>query len=58
MNDARDLMLSEYLLRRSEARDLDLPRGVANLRDGATRVSENRASGLVEGTSRLSGASW
>ena len=58
MNDARDLMLSEYLLRRPEARGLDLPRGVANLRDGATRVSENRAAGLVEGTSRLPGASW
>ena len=57
MGHARDLMLSEYFLRRPEALGLDLSRGVASLRAGATRVSENRAAGRVEGTSGRPGAS-
>ncbi|MCY3568917.1 MAG: hypothetical protein OXH38_09845, partial [Chloroflexi bacterium] len=46
---ARELMLSEYLLERPEVPGIDLPRGVADLREGAKRVSDNRASGRVEG---------
>lgn len=55
MRDARDLMLSEYLLRRPEAQGLDLPRGVEDLREEAKRVSDNRAAGVVEGSSGLAG---
>ena len=46
---ARDLMLSEYILRRPESKGIHLPRGVEDLRWGAKRVSENRASGRIEG---------
>ena len=55
MRDARDLMLSEYVLRRPEAEGLDLPRGVEEIREEAKRVSDNRAAGVVEGGSGLGG---
>lgn len=46
---ARDLMLSEYLLKRQEAEGIPLPRGVKDLRKGAKIVSDHRAKGRVEG---------
>ena len=55
---ARDLMLSEYLLKRPEAGGIPLPRGVENLREGAKMVSDNRASGRVEGGPGFPGGSW
>ena len=55
---ARDLMLSEYLLRRPEAEGIPLPRGVEDLREGAKMVSDNRASGRVEGGPGFRGGSW
>ena len=55
---ARDLMLSEYLLKRPEAGGIPLPRGVDDLREGAKMVSDNRASGRVEGGPGFPGASW
>ncbi len=58
MCDARDLMISEYVLRRAEAQGLDLTRGVEDLREGAERVSANRAAGVVEGVSGLGGEGW
>jgi len=51
----RDLMLSEYILRRPEAADLHVPRSVVDLRTGAQRVSEDRASGKVEGDPEFPG---
>lgn len=55
---ARDLMLSEYLLKRPEAEAIPLPRGVEDLREGAKMVSDNRASGRVEGRPGFPGGSW
>ena len=55
---ARDLMLSEYLLKRPEAEGIPLPRGVEDLREGAKIVSDNRASGRVEGGPGFPGGIW
>ena len=56
--NARDLMLSEYILSRPEAEGVHLPRGVEDLREGAKRVSGNRASGRVEGGHKSPGGIW
>ena len=53
--DARNLMLSEYIMKRPEAQGVQLPRGVKKLRRGASGVSANRADGGVEGHSGVSG---
>ena len=55
---ARDLMLSEYLLKRPEVEGIDLPRGVEDLRQRAKRVSDNRASRRVEGDPGFPGGNW
>ena len=49
IHDARDLMLSEYILKRPEAQGIQAPRSVVNIRRGASRVSDNRQAGRVEG---------
>lgn len=46
---SRDLMLSEYILKRPETEGLPVPREVEELRRGARRVLNNRAAGRVEG---------
>ena len=56
--NARDLMLSEYILRRPEAEGIHLPRGVDDLRRAARRVSDCRASGRVEGRPGVPGGLW
>ena len=56
--DARDLMLSEYLLKRPEAAGVRLPRDTEDLREGAKRVSDNRRDGRVEGRPRFPGGGW
>lgn len=55
MRSARDLMLSEYILERPEAEGIHVPRGVDDLRRTASRTSENRARGVVEGVPGFSG---
>ena len=55
---ARDLMLSEYLLKRPEAEGIQLPRGVEDLRSEARRVSDDRAAGRVEGGPGFQGRTW
>ena len=55
---ARDLMLSEYLLKRQEAEGIPLPRGVKDLQEGAKMVSDNRAKGRVEGGPGIPGGIW
>ena len=51
----RDLMLSEYLLRRPEAVGIQVPRDIDELRRGARRLSDERAAGRVEGGSGFLG---
>ena len=55
---ARDLMLSQYILRRPEAEGIHLPQGVDDLRRAARRMSDNRAKGRVEGGPGFSGGLW
>ncbi|MCY3930388.1 MAG: hypothetical protein OXH70_01595 [Acidobacteria bacterium] len=43
MANARDLMLSEYILNRPEAEGLQMPRNVKDLRSGAGRLLKRRA---------------
>ena len=54
----RDLMLSEYLLKRPEARQMQLPWDVENLRRDARRLLADRAAGRVEGGPGFSGGLW
>lgn len=55
---ARDLMLSEYFLKRPEAGGMDLPWEVKILRRQARRVLDDRAAGRVEGAPTFSGGLW
>ena len=52
---ARDVMLSEYFLRRPEAEGIQVPSDIEELRRGARRLLDDRAAGRVEGGPGFSG---
>ncbi len=52
---AREVMLSEYFLRRPEAEGIQAPSGIEELRRGARQLLDDRAAGRVEGGPGFSG---